>query len=95
MLCPKHEAWVTLLGYDTAHLHFLSLSLPLSLSLSLCLSCPYLRVTESRHLHLYMPAGMAFMAAVTSVIYYHNIETSNFPKLLIGRERGGVGNGEG
>ncbi|XP_047546406.1 ATP-binding cassette sub-family C member 8 isoform X3 [Lutra lutra] len=40
-------------------------------------------VTESRHLHLYMPAGMAFMAAVTSVVYYHNIETSNFPKLLI------------
>nr|XP_058924671.1 ATP-binding cassette sub-family C member 8 isoform X5 [Kogia breviceps] len=40
-------------------------------------------VTESHHLHLYMPAGMAFMAAVTSVIYYHNIETSNFPKLLI------------
>lgn len=31
-----------------------------------------------------MPAGMAFMAAVTSVVYYHNIETSNFPKLLIG-----------
>ncbi|XP_039092738.1 ATP-binding cassette sub-family C member 8 isoform X1 [Hyaena hyaena] len=30
-----------------------------------------------------MPAGMAFMAAVTSVVYYHNIETSNFPKLLI------------
>ncbi|XP_074192182.1 ATP-binding cassette sub-family C member 8 isoform X2 [Rhinolophus sinicus] len=42
-------------------------------------------VTESRHLHLYMPAGMAFMAAVTSVVYYHNIETSNFPKLLIGQ----------
>uniref|UniRef100_A0A804HK47 ATP-binding cassette sub-family C member 8 n=1 Tax=Homo sapiens TaxID=9606 RepID=A0A804HK47_HUMAN len=40
-------------------------------------------VTESHHLHLYMPAGMAFMAAVTSVVYYHNIETSNFPKLLI------------
>uniref|UniRef100_A0A5F5PR64 ATP-binding cassette sub-family C member 8 n=1 Tax=Equus caballus TaxID=9796 RepID=A0A5F5PR64_HORSE len=40
-------------------------------------------VTESRHLHLYMPAGMAFMATVTSVVYYHNIETSNFPKLLI------------
>ncbi|EGW12081.1 ATP-binding cassette transporter sub-family C member 8, partial [Cricetulus griseus] len=40
-------------------------------------------VTESRHLHLYMPAGMAFLAAVTSVVYYHNIETSNFPKLLI------------
>ncbi|XP_037695234.1 ATP-binding cassette sub-family C member 8 isoform X3 [Choloepus didactylus] len=40
-------------------------------------------VTESRHLHLYMPAGLAFMAAVTSVVYYHNIETSNFPKLLI------------
>lgn len=47
------------------------------------------RVTESRHLHLYMPAGMAFMAAITSVVYYHNIETSNFPKLLIGKDRGG------
>lgn len=31
-----------------------------------------------------MPAGMAFLAAITSVVYYHNIETSNFPKLLIG-----------
>ncbi|XP_044537744.1 ATP-binding cassette sub-family C member 8 [Gracilinanus agilis] len=40
-------------------------------------------VAESRHLHLYMPAGMAFLAAITSVVYYHNIETSNFPKLLI------------
>uniref|UniRef100_G1S7N5 ATP-binding cassette sub-family C member 8 n=1 Tax=Nomascus leucogenys TaxID=61853 RepID=G1S7N5_NOMLE len=47
-----------------------------------CFSLPS-QVTESRHLHLYMPAGMAFMAAVTSVVYYHNIETSNFPKLLI------------
>lgn len=44
----------------------------------------FLRVSESRHLHLYMPAGMAFLAAITSVVYYHNIETSNFPKLLIG-----------
>ncbi|XP_067396777.1 ATP-binding cassette sub-family C member 8 isoform X3 [Emydura macquarii macquarii] len=40
-------------------------------------------VSESRHLHLYMPAGMAFLATITSVVYYHNIETSNFPKLLI------------
>ncbi|XP_032894884.1 ATP-binding cassette sub-family C member 8 isoform X2 [Amblyraja radiata] len=39
--------------------------------------------TETRHLHLYMPAGMGFMAAITSIIYYHNIETSNFPKLLL------------
>ncbi|XP_069479879.1 ATP-binding cassette sub-family C member 8 [Ambystoma mexicanum] len=39
--------------------------------------------SESHHLHLYMPALMAFMAAITSVVYYHNIETSNFPKLLI------------
>ncbi|XP_029438846.1 ATP-binding cassette sub-family C member 8 isoform X1 [Rhinatrema bivittatum] len=39
--------------------------------------------SESRHLHLYMPALMAFMAAITSIVYYHNIETSNFPKLLI------------
>ncbi|MBN3324023.1 ABCC8 protein, partial [Atractosteus spatula] len=39
--------------------------------------------TESHHLHLYMPAGLAFMAAITSIVYYHNIETSNFPKLLL------------
>ncbi|KAJ8249104.1 hypothetical protein GJAV_G00231210 [Gymnothorax javanicus] len=39
--------------------------------------------TQSPHLHLYMPAGLAFMAAMTSIIYYHNIETSNFPKLLL------------
>ncbi|KAG8431928.1 hypothetical protein GDO86_019244 [Hymenochirus boettgeri] len=30
-----------------------------------------------------MPAVMAFLAAITSIVYYHNIETSNFPKLLI------------
>lgn len=30
-----------------------------------------------------MPSCLAFMAAITSIIYYHNIETSNFPKLLI------------
>uniref|UniRef100_A0A4W2BUG8 Uncharacterized protein n=1 Tax=Bos indicus x Bos taurus TaxID=30522 RepID=A0A4W2BUG8_BOBOX len=63
-----------LLGWGMAQLTHIS---------SLLLSYPPLRVTESRHLHLYMPAGMAFMAAVTSVVYYHNIETSNFPKLLI------------
>ncbi|KAH0620929.1 hypothetical protein JD844_021844 [Phrynosoma platyrhinos] len=40
-------------------------------------------VSESHHLHLYMPPGMAFLAAITSIVYYHNIETSNFPKLLI------------
>uniref|UniRef100_A0A674AAE6 ATP-binding cassette, sub-family C (CFTR/MRP), member 8 n=1 Tax=Salmo trutta TaxID=8032 RepID=A0A674AAE6_SALTR len=39
--------------------------------------------TQSLHLHLYMPAGLAFMAGITSIIYYHNIETSNFPKLLL------------
>ncbi|XP_046715562.1 ATP-binding cassette sub-family C member 8 isoform X1 [Silurus meridionalis] len=39
--------------------------------------------TQSLHLHLYMPASLAFMAGITSIIYYHNIETSNFPKLLI------------
>ncbi|TRY89266.1 hypothetical protein DNTS_031839 [Danionella cerebrum] len=38
---------------------------------------------HSRHLHLYMPAGLGILAAITSIIYYHNIETSNFPKLLI------------
>uniref|UniRef100_A0A7N8XK97 ATP-binding cassette, sub-family C (CFTR/MRP), member 8 n=1 Tax=Mastacembelus armatus TaxID=205130 RepID=A0A7N8XK97_9TELE len=38
---------------------------------------------RSLHLHLYMPAGLAFMAGITSIVYYHNIETSNFPKLLL------------
>lgn len=75
MLSPKPKAWAALLGYS---------AYPHPVCLSVCL-LPLLRVTESRHLHLYMPAGMAFMAAVTSVVYYHNIETSNFPKLLIGR----------
>uniref|UniRef100_A0A287DD51 ATP binding cassette subfamily C member 9 n=1 Tax=Ictidomys tridecemlineatus TaxID=43179 RepID=A0A287DD51_ICTTR len=39
---------------------------------------------ESRHLHLFMPAVMGFVATTTSIVYYHNIETSNFPKLLLG-----------
>ncbi|XP_018621028.2 ATP-binding cassette sub-family C member 8 isoform X1 [Scleropages formosus] len=39
--------------------------------------------TQSPHLHLYMPAVLAFLAAITSIVYYHNIETSNFPKLLL------------
>ncbi|KAK7833978.1 hypothetical protein U0070_004959 [Myodes glareolus] len=37
----------------------------------------------SRHLHLFMPAVMGFIATTTSIVYYHNIETSNFPKLLL------------
>uniref|UniRef100_A0A669B445 ATP-binding cassette, sub-family C (CFTR/MRP), member 9 n=1 Tax=Oreochromis niloticus TaxID=8128 RepID=A0A669B445_ORENI len=40
-------------------------------------------VMGTNHLHLFMPAFMGFVAATTSVIYYHNIETSNFPKLLL------------
>ncbi|XP_072291740.1 ATP-binding cassette sub-family C member 8-like [Eucyclogobius newberryi] len=39
--------------------------------------------SQSLHLHLYMPAALAFMAGITSIIFYHNIETSNFPKLLM------------
>uniref|UniRef100_A0AAY4CD59 ATP-binding cassette, sub-family C (CFTR/MRP), member 8b n=1 Tax=Denticeps clupeoides TaxID=299321 RepID=A0AAY4CD59_9TELE len=39
--------------------------------------------SQSRHLHLYMPPGLAFLATITSIVYYHNIETSNFPKLLL------------
>ncbi|XP_069084641.1 ATP-binding cassette sub-family C member 9 isoform X1 [Pleurodeles waltl] len=38
---------------------------------------------KTRHLHLFMPAIMGFVAATTSIVYYHNIETSNFPKLLL------------
>ncbi|XP_041833390.1 ATP-binding cassette sub-family C member 9 isoform X2 [Melanotaenia boesemani] len=40
-------------------------------------------VMTTNHLHLFMPAFMGFIAATTSVVYYHNIETSNFPKLLL------------
>ncbi|XP_062990830.1 ATP-binding cassette sub-family C member 9 [Elgaria multicarinata webbii] len=38
---------------------------------------------NTRHLHLFLPAIMGFVAATTSIVYYHNIETSNFPKLLL------------
>ncbi|XP_037616314.1 ATP-binding cassette sub-family C member 9 isoform X2 [Sebastes umbrosus] len=38
---------------------------------------------RTNHLRLFMPAFMGFVAATTSVVYYHNIETSNFPKLLL------------
>uniref|UniRef100_A0A8B9GPG0 ATP binding cassette subfamily C member 9 n=1 Tax=Astyanax mexicanus TaxID=7994 RepID=A0A8B9GPG0_ASTMX len=38
---------------------------------------------QSNHLHLFLPAFMGFIAATTSVVYYHNIETANFPKLLL------------
>ncbi|XP_015680597.1 ATP-binding cassette sub-family C member 9, partial [Protobothrops mucrosquamatus] len=42
-------------------------------------------VSDSKldHLHLFLPAIMGFVAATTSIVYYHNIETSNFPKLLL------------
>uniref|UniRef100_A0A8C9EV16 ABCC9 n=1 Tax=Pavo cristatus TaxID=9049 RepID=A0A8C9EV16_PAVCR len=38
---------------------------------------------KSRHLHLFLPAIMGFVAATVSIVYYHNIETSNFPKMEI------------
>ncbi|XP_057710540.1 ATP-binding cassette sub-family C member 9 isoform X3 [Corythoichthys intestinalis] len=41
------------------------------------------KMMDTNHLHLFMPAFMGFVAATTSVVYYHNIETSNFPKLLL------------
>ncbi|XP_069765084.1 ATP-binding cassette sub-family C member 9-like isoform X1 [Narcine bancroftii] len=41
------------------------------------------RKMNTRHPHLFMPATMGFIAATTSIVYYHNIETSNFPKLLL------------
>lgn len=40
---------------------------------------------KSNHVHLFLPALMGFIAATTSVVYYHNIETANFPKLLLGK----------
>ncbi|XP_063164727.1 ATP-binding cassette sub-family C member 9 isoform X1 [Candoia aspera] len=40
-------------------------------------------ILRSRHPHLFLPAIMGFVAATTSIVYYHNIETSNFPKLLL------------
>lgn len=50
-----------------------------------CVHDSHLRHMESNHLHLFMPALMGFIAATTSVVYYHNIETANFPKLLLGK----------
>uniref|UniRef100_A0A3P8USD2 ATP-binding cassette, sub-family C (CFTR/MRP), member 9 n=1 Tax=Cynoglossus semilaevis TaxID=244447 RepID=A0A3P8USD2_CYNSE len=41
------------------------------------------KMMATNHLHFYIPAFMGFVAATTSVVYYHNIETSNFPKLLL------------
>ncbi|XP_076016189.1 ATP-binding cassette sub-family C member 9 [Genypterus blacodes] len=38
---------------------------------------------DTNYLHLFVPAFIGFVAATTSVVYYHNIETSNFPKLLL------------
>lgn len=55
------------------------------LCLCLCVWMDYFRQMESNHLHLFMPALMGFIAATTSVVYYHNIETANFPKLLLGK----------
>lgn len=52
------------------------------------ISCLYpFRQMDTNHLHLFMPAFMGFIAATTSVVYYHNIETSNFPKLLLGESK--------
>ena len=42
---------------------------------------------KSRHLHLFLPAIIGFVAATVSIVYYHNIETSNFPKLLLGKSK--------
>ncbi|XP_030621036.1 ATP-binding cassette sub-family C member 8 [Chanos chanos] len=39
--------------------------------------------SQSRHLHLYMTPGLALLSTITSIVYYHNIETANFPKLLL------------
>lgn len=55
------------------------------LCLCLCVWMDRCRRMESNHLHLFMPALMGFIAATTSVVYYHNIETANFPKLLLGK----------
>lgn len=55
----------------------------LSISSKINIVCVF-RFSQSLHLHLYMPAALAFMAGITSIVYYHNIETSNFPKLLLG-----------
>jgi len=45
---------------------------------------------KSRHLHLFLPAIMGFVAATVSIVYYHNIETSNFPKLLLGKSKSDI-----
>uniref|UniRef100_A0A671K3G5 ATP-binding cassette, sub-family C (CFTR/MRP), member 8b n=1 Tax=Sinocyclocheilus anshuiensis TaxID=1608454 RepID=A0A671K3G5_9TELE len=73
-----HSTWLHFPGHNFRWLLTIVLLLVL-----VCEIAEGIVFNQSRHLHLYMPAGLGILAAITSIVYYHNIETSNFPKLLI------------
>ncbi|XP_078599462.1 ATP-binding cassette sub-family C member 9-like isoform X2 [Branchiostoma floridae x Branchiostoma japonicum] len=88
---------ILLLGYGTVNinhsswLHYPGHSLRWSLTVLLLfiLSCEIaegllsdLHSTAS-YLQLYIPSGVTFVATLVTAVYYHNVEMSNFPKLLL------------
>uniref|UniRef100_A0A8C9ZUC2 ATP-binding cassette, sub-family C (CFTR/MRP), member 9 n=1 Tax=Sander lucioperca TaxID=283035 RepID=A0A8C9ZUC2_SANLU len=77
-----HNTWLHFPGHNMRWILTFSL-----LFVHVCEKISYHIITQNtsftNHLHLFIPAFMGFIAATTSVVYYHNIETSNFPKLLL------------
>uniref|UniRef100_A0A7N6ACJ0 ATP-binding cassette, sub-family C (CFTR/MRP), member 9 n=1 Tax=Anabas testudineus TaxID=64144 RepID=A0A7N6ACJ0_ANATE len=73
-----HNTWLHFPGHNLRWILTFSL-----LFVHICEFAEGIMMMDTDHLHLYMPAFMGFVAATTSVVYYHNIETSNFPKLLL------------
>ncbi|XP_066298146.1 ATP-binding cassette sub-family C member 9-like isoform X2 [Branchiostoma lanceolatum] len=39
--------------------------------------------STASYLQLYIPSGVTFVATLVTAVYYHNVEMSNFPKLLL------------
>uniref|UniRef100_A0A3Q2YN10 ATP-binding cassette, sub-family C (CFTR/MRP), member 9 n=1 Tax=Hippocampus comes TaxID=109280 RepID=A0A3Q2YN10_HIPCM len=73
-----HNTWLHFPGHNLRWILTFSL-----LFVHVCEFAEGVVMMDTNHLHLFMPAFMGFVAATTSVVYYHNIETSNFPKLLL------------
>ncbi|XP_078680321.1 ATP-binding cassette sub-family C member 9-like isoform X2 [Branchiostoma floridae x Branchiostoma belcheri] len=88
---------ILLLGYGTVNinhsswLHYPGHSLRWSLTVLLLffLSCEIAEgllsdmQSTASYLQLYIPSGVTFVATLVTAVYYHNVEMSNFPKLLL------------
>ncbi|XP_019621129.1 PREDICTED: ATP-binding cassette sub-family C member 9-like [Branchiostoma belcheri] len=88
---------ILLLGYGTVNinhsswLHYPGHSLRWSLTVLLLffLSCEIAEGllsdmhSTASYLQLYIPSGVTFVATLVTAVYYHNVEMSNFPKLLL------------